>query len=135
MATHKKSPIFIRIIASNKTVVCINPFQLSSFRIVEKSKVKIRSNSTDKNAPPEEIEADAIYFYFPAGTGLSYVVGVDITQDQFDYICATLTEFLYLNEHEFKSKTEAINQSKMNEWNKISTENEEKVVETTTKEA
>lgn len=122
MATHKKTPLFIRIIASNKEVVCFNPHQLSSFRIREKAKHKVKRPDGE-----EVIEADTIHLYFPAGTGLTYVVGVDITQEQFDYVCSTLIEFLYLNEAEFKAKSEAIQTARMNEWNKISEENSIKI--------
>lgn len=118
MAQHRKTPAFLRIVASNQSVVCINPLQLSSFSILEKSKVKTKDGSV--------IEGATIHFYFPAGTGLDYTVGYNITQEEFDYVCSTLLEFLYLNETEWKAKNAAIAAVQVEEWNKISAENEEK---------
>lgn len=128
MATHKKTPVFIRIIATNKEVICINPLELSSFRIREKAKHKIKRPDGE-----EVIEADSLHFYFPTGMGLTYVVGEDISQENFDYVCATLLEFLYLNEAEFKAKSEAIEKAKMYDWNKLSQQNEDKLKEATPK--
>lgn len=127
MATHKKSPIFIRVTATNQQVICINPLHVSSFHIKEKAKFKVRSNPADRNSPEEERVGDTIFIYFPQGTGLTYRVGIDITQEDFDYICATLIEFMYLNEGEFRSKSEAIEKAKIAEWNKLSRENEAKL--------
>lgn len=123
MPTHRKTPIFIRVTASNKQVIGINPLNLSSFNIVEKAKFKIRKDPNDRTATEEHV-ADTVYFYFPSGTGLTYRAGYDISQADFDYICATLVEFMYLNENEFKAKSEAIKKAQMDDWNKLSTENE-----------
>lgn len=124
MGTHRKHPIFIRIVAGNKMVVCINPLELSSFQIVEKAKVTVK-----RPDGPETIEADTIRFFFPSGTGLTYTVGVDFSQEQFDYVCATLIEFLYMNEAEWKARNESIKQAQMDDWNKLSEENEAKLPE------
>lgn len=121
MATHKKTPIFIRVISNKTQVICINPTQLASFQVIEKANVKIKSKTTNE---PEIIVADTIKFFFTNGTGLSYSVGIDITQEEFNYVCGTLTEFLYKNEAEFKIINEANEKAKMDEWNAISKENE-----------
>lgn len=128
MAAHKKTPIFIRIISNDERVVCINPLELSTFQVVSNARVQLKG---DKRNPKEEDfgNADTIRFYFPSGTGLSYSVGVDITKDEFNYICATLLEFMYLNEQEFKAKSEAIVKERMTEWVKISKNNEDSLQE------
>lgn len=128
---HKKNPVFLRIITNEKAVVCINPLQLSTFQILEKAKLKVKTAAP--GGTDEFIFADTIKFYFPSGTGLSYSVGIDITQDEFNYICGTLLEFLYLNKTEFEAQSKAIEQARMDEWNKISEDNSTKntAVETT----
>jgi hypothetical protein len=113
MPSHKKFPTFLRVISNNKVVVCINPLQLSSFQILEKAKIKVKE---------EVIETDTIRFYFPSGTGLSYSVGVDITQEEFNYICSALLEYLYLTETEFRAKSIALEKAKMDRWNEIAQE-------------
>lgn len=118
MPQHRKTPAFLRIIASNQSVVCISPLQLASFSIFEKSKVKLKDGTF--------IEGPTIHFHFPAGTGLDYTVGHNITQAEFDYVCATLLEFLYLNESEWAARNKAIANERVEEWNKISDENAEK---------
>lgn len=124
MATHKKTPVFLRVITSEKTVVCINPLQLSSFQILEKAKIKIKGKTPEE---VEVIEADQVKFYYPSGTGIVYTVGIDLTQEEFNYVCATLLEFLYLNEAEFKAKSIAIEKFRMEEWNALSKANESKI--------
>ena len=122
MASHKKSPIFIRVISNEHTVICINPLQLSSFQIIEKAKIRQKDDHV--------IEADTIRFFYPTGNGLSYSVGIDITAEEFLYICNTLREYLYLNEAEFKARTAELDQAKLAEWNAIMTdaEAEEKAI-------
>lgn len=122
MPSHHKTPMFIKIITNPKQVVCINPFELSSFQIIEKAKIKKLKDDKDF------IEADTIRFFYPSGTGLSYSVDVDITRQQYDYICATLLEWTYLNEAEFVAKSKAIEQGRIDEWNRISQENEAKLL-------
>jgi len=118
MPSHKKFPTFLRIISNNNTVVCINPLQLSSFQILEKAKC------IDPKTK-ETFEADTVRFFYPQGTGLVYSVGVDITQEQFNYICTALLEYLYLTETEFRAKTMAIEKARMEEWNRIAQEETE----------
>lgn len=118
MAQHRKTPAFLRIVASNQMVMCINPLQLSSFSILEKSKITLKDKTV--------IEGATIHFYFPSGTGIDFTVGHNITQEEFDYVCSTLLEFLYLNEAEWKAKNAAIAATQVAEWNKISEENEQK---------
>ena len=125
MPTHKKTPIFLRIIATDKKVICINPSQLSSFEIAEGADIKVKSKDPAVTTP-EIVKADTIRFYFPSGTALSYSVGLTITKEEFDYVCSTLLEYLYLNESEFAAKSEAIAKAKMDDWVKISKENEQK---------
>lgn len=118
MAQHRKTPAFIRIVASNQRVMCINPLELSSFTILENSKITLKDKTV--------IEGPTIHFYFPSGTGIDFTVGHNITQAEFDYVCSTLLEFLYLNEAEWKAKNAAIAAVQVEEWNKISQENEAK---------
>lgn len=127
MPAHKKTPAFIRIITSEKEVVCINALELSTFQILEKHKIQTKG-AKDSKDPTDFLFADTLKFYFPTGTGLSYSVGVNITQQDFNYICATLLEFVYLNETEFNTRHAALQESKMDEWNKLSQENEAKIV-------
>jgi hypothetical protein len=115
MPTHKKYPTFLRVITTDKIVVCINPLQLSSFQIIEKAKIKVKGQD-------EPVEADTIRFYFPSGTGLTYSVGLDITQEDFNYLCNALQEYLYLTEPEFRAKSAALEKARMEEWNKIAQE-------------
>jgi hypothetical protein len=122
-----KHPIFLRIKTSDQAVICINPLQLSSFQILEKAKIK------DKDGNVQEL--DTVRFYFPQGTGLSYSVGIDLTQQEFNYICSTLLEFLYLNEFEYRAKTEAAEKKKVEEWNKIMAAEAEEEKELTEKKA
>lgn len=125
MASHKKTPVFIRIVSNDKVVTCLNPLELSSFQILSNATIKVPTGEKGTDGKPvfANKQADTIRFYFPSGTGLSYSVGVDITAEEFNYICSTLLEFMYLNEYEFKAKTQAIEQGRMEEWNKISEEN------------
>lgn len=127
MANHKKHPVFIRIVSSNSSVTCVNPLQLSSFQIIEKAKIKQKDGTT--------IEADTIRLFFPSGNGLSYSVGIDISTDEFLYVCNTLREFLYLNEYEFKAKTAEMEAAKVKEWNELmaAEEAEEKAMTETPK--
>ena len=111
MANHKKHPVFIRIVSNNQSVVCINPLQLSSFQIMEKAKIKQKDGTI--------VEADTLRLFFPSGTGLSYTVGVDISPDEFLYVCNTLREFLYLNEYEFKARSAEMDAGKLAEWNAL----------------
>ena len=117
MASHKKHPIFIRIKSNDNSVVCVNPQHLSSFQILEKAKVRVKDDTQPDGF--KLVETDTIRFYFPQGTTLGYSVGVDITQNEFNYVCATLLEYLYLNEIEFRAKTDAIEKAKAEEWNAI----------------
>ena len=110
MANHKKHPIFIRIKSRDNTVICIQPSLIASFETKEKAKIKLKDGSI--------IEADTIRLYTAVGTTFSYSVGIDIDEQEFGYICATLIEFLYLNETEFRAKTEAIEKQKFFDWNK-----------------
>lgn len=112
VASHKKHPVFIRVISSNNTVVCINPLQLSSFQIIEKAKIKTKG----ADGQPADVVADTIRFYFPNGTGLSYSVGVDMSQDEFIYVCNTLREFLYLSEPEFRIRSAELEAARIKEW-------------------
>ncbi len=125
MPAHKKTPNFIRLVTSEKKVVCLNPLHFASFEIVANAKIKIKAKEV--GGPDTIIEADTVRFYLPVGTCFSYSVGIDLTQPEFNYICDTLTEFVYLNETEFKSKTEALKKAQMDEWNKISEENNNKM--------
>lgn len=125
MPHHLKNHIFIRVLSRDKKVVCVNPSQLSSFEILEQADIKVKSK--DPNGAPEIVKADTIRFYFPAGTTLSYSVGLTISQEEFNYICSTLIEFLYLNEAEFQAKSQAIDKAKMDDWNALSKQNEEKL--------
>lgn len=124
MPSHKKHPIFISVIANDEEVLCINPLELSSFQILEKAKIKVKPKSSND---ADVVVAPTIRFFFPSGTGLSYSVGIDITRQHFDYLCATLLEFRYLNQFEFEAKSKAISQEKMDEWNKISEDNSTKL--------
>lgn len=129
MATHRKTPLFLRIVTHDKAVVCINPHQLSSFQILEKASIKVKSKVP--MGEDKVIEADTIRFYFPSGTGLSYSVGLDLTQEEFNYVCTTLLEFLYLNEAEFKARSQAIAEESMKEWETLSNDNEAKLIPAT----
>lgn len=124
MAQHQTDHLFIRVKANDRSVVCFNPHQVSSFQIIAKAMIKTKTPEGDKI-----IEADTVRLFFPAGTGLSYSVGIDIEQADFDYICATLLEFMYMNETEHKARSMAIEKHKMDDWNKISKENEGKLQE------
>lgn len=128
MPTHKKYPTFIRITTSKGQVLCLDPSKCSTFQIREKAKVKTKSKDPkDPTSTDEYIEADTVRFFYPVGTGLTYTVGVEITQNDFDYICTTLFEFMYLNQAEFDAKTAAMKKEQMEEWNRISQENSEKL--------
>ena len=123
MAVHKKHPIFIRVRATEQDVVCINPRELSSFQIIEEARV--RTNVTKENPEGEVVEADTIRFYFPAGTHLSYSVGIDLTREEFDYVSYTLREFLYLNYIEFQQRGDDLAAAELAKWNKMATEGDE----------
>ena len=110
MAQHKKSHLFLRIKTSTKEVVCINPFQLASFRIVEGYSIM--------NKDKQEIgKGDTIFFYLPVGTITRFTVGMEFTQEEFNYVSSALVEFLYQTEPEFNARTEAINAKRLQEWN------------------
>ncbi len=125
MPQHKKTPIFLRIVTNEKKVICINPTKLSSFEIVQGAEIKIKSKDPNVTTP-EIFKGDTIRFYFPDGQGLSYTVGLQINETEYNYICNTLLEFLYLNEEEFVAKSAMIEAAKMADWNKISDENSKK---------
>lgn len=130
MALHKKTPIFIRIVTNDKQVVCINPLQLASFEIIDQARIKI-SGPKDSKEESDYTVTPTVRFYLPQGTAMSYSVGLQITQSEFDYICSTLLEFLYLNEIEFKAKSAAIAKAQMDEFVALSKENEEKLANET----
>lgn len=126
MPTHRKSPLFIRITTFKNKVVCVNPYELSSFQIIEKAKIRIKKPAEGQ---PDFVVADTIHFYFPSGMGLTYIVGEDISQEEFNYVCATLAEFMYMNEQEFKARSEKIKADQMADWNALSEENSKKISE------
>lgn len=110
MAVHKKQHIFLRIKTSQNEVICINPQHFASFRIVEKYSVL--------NKDKQEIgKGDTLFFYLPVGTVSRFTVGMEITQEEFNYVSSALVEFLYQTEPEFKARTEAIAAQKLQEWN------------------
>ena len=111
MASHKKYPTFIRIKSSNNQVICIQPSLIASFQIQEKAPIKLKDGTS--------VEADTIRLYTAVGTTFSYSVGLDINEQEFAYICSTLIEFLYLNETEFRAKSEALEKVKLEDWNKV----------------
>lgn len=119
MANHQKAHIFVKIISTDKSIVCINPHNLSSFAITPNKKISYKDGTS--------IQADSLDLYYPQGTGLSYSVGINITKENFDYVCGTLAEFVYLNEYELKLKVEAIEKTNMDEWTKLSEENSKKL--------
>jgi hypothetical protein len=111
MANHKKYPSFIRIKSRDNTVICVQPSLIASFEIKEKAQIKLKDGNV--------VEADTIRLYTAVGTTFSYSVGIDINEQEFGYICATLIEFLYLNEAEFRAKSEALEKKRVEEWDKI----------------
>lgn len=127
MANHKKYPTFIRIKSRDNQVICIQPSLIASFQIQEKAQVKIKDGTT--------IEADTIRLYTAVGTTFSYSVGIDINEQEFGYICATLIEYLYLNETEFRAKSDAIEGRKLEEWNKVMADEAEEEQAVTTPKA
>jgi hypothetical protein len=110
MANHKKYPIFIRVKSRDNQVICIQPSLIASFQIEEKAKIKLKDGNV--------VEADTIRLYTAVGTTFSYSVGIEINEQEFGYVCATLIEFLYLNEQEFRAKSEALEKQKFFDWNK-----------------
>ena len=118
MATHKKHPVFLRIKTSDNEIICVNPLQLASFRIKEKYEVTNRDKQVIGTG-------DTIWFYLPAGTYTRYTVGIEITQAEFNYVTSTLLEYLYLNQTEFQAKTAAMEYAKIEEWNKVISEEAE----------
>jgi hypothetical protein len=112
MPSHKKHPVFIRIKTSDNEVICVQPTQLSSFRIKEKHEVKNRDGQALGTG-------DTIWLYLPSGTYTRYTVGMEITQEEFNYTCNTLREFLYLSEPEFKAKTAELDLQRKADWDAI----------------
>lgn len=124
MPTHRKTPLFIRIITSKNKIICINPTNVFSFEIAEKATVRIKSKTPND---PSEIVGDTIYLYSPSGMGVNYTVGKDLTQEDFNNLCSTLSEYMYLNEAEFNAKSAQVKQEQMELWQKDSKQNEEKL--------
>lgn len=131
--SHKKIPAFIKIITNEKQVVCINPLKLASFQLISAAPVRIdaatgaRATAQTTKENVTMCERDTLAFFYPDGKSIVYSVGFEISQQEFDYVCETLLEFLYLNRSEYDSKTLEIETKRMAEWNRISKENEAKV--------
>ena len=129
MAQHKKSPLFLKVITTDKQIVCINPAQLSSFQIQkDASLVKLKAG-VDKAKNEDDLvryTADVVRFYFPSGTGMTYEVGKEITEENFNYIVATLQEWVYMNKIEFDAVSELKAKEALEKWNKDMVPAEEK---------
>lgn len=121
MPNHQKKPVFIRVIGTDKNVVGVNPLQISSFAITENVKVKIKPA---KEGDPTEHVGNQIEFFYPVGTVLKYIVGLTISEADFNYVCTTLLEFMYLNQPEFEARCKLHESQKMEGWLKQSAENE-----------
>lgn len=113
MATHKKFPIFIRIKTTEQEVICVNPQHVASFRILEKATINLKTEGTEKKSHV----GDTIWLYSPVGTVTRFTVGLEITQDEFNYVSATLCEYLYLNAQEFAAKSRELEARRLQEWN------------------
>jgi hypothetical protein len=66
----------------------------------------------------ERYTADVVRFYFPSGTGMTYEVGKDITEADFEYILTTLQEWVYLSRPEFEAITTEKQKAELEAWNK-----------------
>lgn len=124
MPQHRTNPCFVRVKASENSVVLINLEQYSSIQIVENGKIKVKKGDT-----VEEITTKVIRFFLPTGTGLTYAVGVDISSDEFDYLCSVIMEYMYLSQAEFIARQKAKAEQQMDEWKKLSEENQTRVEE------
>jgi len=121
MAQHKKSPLFLKVITTDKQIVCINPTQLSSFQIIKSAPLYKPKPGVTKPQSEEDVErytADVVRFYFPSGTGMTYEVGKDITEADFEYILTTLQEWVYLSRPEFEAITTEKQKAELEAWNK-----------------
>jgi hypothetical protein len=107
MATNK---LFIKILVKDDRIICINPSQLLSFDIGKNIKLRTKKAGvvgTPKNEDDIEMHtADVIRLYSAQGTGMTYEVGKDISAQDFDYIVAALSEWIYLIRPEFKALEE-----------------------------
>ena len=86
-------PPFLRIITRDDQVVCINLSQISSF--------EIRSQEPFTPKDGEPFKADVIrFFYHTTDKVLTFIVGRQITAEEFNYTCAVLEELQYFTEAE-----------------------------------
>lgn len=132
---HRKAPLFVKVITTDKQIVCINPQQLSSFQILKDAQLqRPKPGIVGNPKSAEDLEsytADVIRFYFPSGTGISYEVGKDITNADFNYIVAALQEWVYLVADEFEAVNRAKEQAAIQEWNDTMAQPEVDAVENT----
>jgi hypothetical protein len=115
------SPL-IRIITNDTQLVAININHASSVSINNKAtcvKLKAEYKGNPKDAARADFdtyEAPVVQFFFPAGTGLRYEVGKEITQEQFDYICYAVGEILYQTKAEQEARHLAEHKRKVAEF-------------------
>lgn len=83
-----ESPTFLRIITRDSQIVCINLNQLSSFEIKEKEQFMPKDG--------EAFEASVIrFFYHTTDKVLTFVVGHQITEQDFNYAVDALSGLVY----------------------------------------
>lgn len=138
MVNYKKSPTFIKIIANEKQVLAINPNQLASFHI-QKDTIRIRAKAGLGRKPVNEddyvrVQTDVIKLYYPSGTVLTYYVGEQITQEEFNYITTALIEWLFLLRPELDMQRKEEQDRKVKEWNDTMASPDIDAVETATPE-
>ena len=122
MAQHKRRPQFIKIITTDKNIVCLNPEQVSNFQIQKDAQLWRPKPGITRPKDESEVEhytGSAVKFYFPSGQGLEYVVGRDITEQDFDYIVGILNEWVYLSQPEFESMQAAKQAAELEKWQQV----------------
>jgi len=92
----KQQPTLIQVSAERGIYVNLN--NTLSYALDRNSvQQRLKKGADPKSVKDEDIEkftADTISFYFIAGTGLSYRVGVEITQKDFDRMAYILEKAL-----------------------------------------
>lgn len=107
------SHAFIRIVAREDSVICINAHQLVSFHI--QSQATCREVPNDLNS--KTYKADVLRLYFNGGTALRYEVGKDITHEEFVFTCSLLHEWLHRSVAEIEALEKQKAQRDLELWN------------------
>jgi len=117
---------FIRVITRENQVVGFNPSQVSTFNVESKAQhyrlkkdvVPLKAVNGALTNPKDDFEmfeADTLRLVFNDGKGLTYIVGEQITAEEFTYVCECLQELTFLTTREKQELARAEHERKLAE--------------------